>query len=97
MEPPYRTLDHRASQDTLISLLHLDPAPIESPTPTTTEFERGLRELDYDEDDKENMRSSSGTIRPGSTGTLGLSGSVSGPGAIYYCSYNFVKHYWSNC
>ncbi|KAH9905430.1 DUF1691-domain-containing protein [Xylariomycetidae sp. FL2044] len=74
------SLNHKASQDTLISLLQLDPAPIENGT--------------YDDKElpplpEEAMESSASTIRPESTTTastssLGLSGSGRGP--IYYLS-----------
>lgn len=68
-------LDERASQETLASLAHLDPAPIESP---------------YDEADDETWRSSSdpsqksatSSFHSGSTtASVGLNG---GHGAIYY-------------
>lgn len=77
-----RAPNRRASQETLVSLLQLDPSPIDSPpsfSPAATD-----KELPTLPDEETNMGSSSSTVREGSTAAPGLSGS--GRGAIYYCS-----------
>ena len=75
--PPQRS----DSQATTISLLRLDPAPIDS-----NDTENGRPPLvpeEAVESDSEDMYSSTATtVKPGSTYAPGLSGS--GRGAIYY-------------
>jgi hypothetical protein len=70
------SLARRASQDTLVSLLQLDPSPIESPSPA---------EADKDiPSQHENTNSSKSPVlsSSGTTGSLGLSSS--GHGAVFY-------------
>lgn len=79
-----KSLDRRESQETSVSLLQLDPEPIDTPSPYAERNFEPLIEEDVD--------GSVSTIKAGSsTGTLGLSGSAgsngtaTGPGAIFYC------------
>lgn len=71
-------LSHKASQETMISLLQLDPQPIESP----------LQEKPLPPLPEENVHDSTGSLKSQSTystsGSLGLSGG--GHGSLYYCS-----------
>lgn len=76
METPGRS-DRRDSQQTLISLLQLDPSPMDTPSPSESD-----RELPSGPD--EALEGGGGGIRSGPTaGAPGLSGR--GHGAIYYC------------
>jgi hypothetical protein len=71
-----QSLREKASQETFISLLQLDPAPMESPGPDT---EKDLPPLP-----EHPLENSTGSIKSaGTTTSVGLSGS--GRGAIYYC------------
>ena len=69
--PSRQSLNHRASEQTLISLLELDPSPIDSPSPS----ERNMT-LEMQDDD-------AAVANGGTTTAPGLSGN--GHGAIYYC------------
>lgn len=81
METPGR-LDRRDSQQTLISLLQLDPLPMDTPTPPPRE-DKELPPLPV-----EALESPARPAKAGSTaGAPGLSGS-GGHGAIYYRSYS---------
>ncbi|KAI6086465.1 DUF1691-domain-containing protein [Hypoxylon rubiginosum] len=73
MAPDPRTLHKNASEETLVSLLQLDPAPIENAS-----YNKELPPLP-----EEALQSSNPSISA-STSTLGLSGSGHGP--IYYLS-----------
>lgn len=76
METPGRS-DRRDSQQTLISLLQLDPSPMDTPSPSESD-----RELPSGPD--EALEGGGGGIRSDPTaGAPGLSGR--GHGAIYYC------------
>ncbi|KAI2470672.1 DUF1691-domain-containing protein [Annulohypoxylon bovei var. microspora] len=73
-----RHLNPRASQETLISLLHLDPSPIDN----GSAYDKELPPLP--EEASQYSNSSLKSSPPASTSTLGLSGSGRGP--IYYLS-----------
>ena len=75
-----QSLNHRASEQTLISLLELDPSPIDSPTPAD---EKQLHEsIETDESDTIMAKSSdSASLR--TTDGPGL-GNHSGHGSIFY-------------
>ncbi|KAI0376791.1 DUF1691-domain-containing protein [Hypomontagnella monticulosa] len=75
-----RTLNPKASEETLVSLLRLDPSPIDSPPI----YDKELPPLP-----EEASQLSSHNAKPSlatSTSTLGLSGSGSGHGPIFYLS-----------
>ncbi|OIW30786.1 hypothetical protein CONLIGDRAFT_660762 [Coniochaeta ligniaria NRRL 30616] len=75
-----RSLHEKASEETLISLLQLDPSPIESPElDSAASDEKQLGRNPNDEQD-----GAAGTLKS-STSSLGLSGNA-GHGAIYYLS-----------
>lgn len=82
--PPRR----RSSQETL-SLLQLDPSPIDYPSFSPAPTDKELPDLP-----EESMESSSTTIREGSTSAPGLSGS--GHGAIYYCLRPYYSRWRSS-
>lgn len=72
------SLNRKPSQETLMSLLQLDPAPMD----TASLYEKELPDLP-----EESMQSSTSTIRSRSTAassssTIGLSGTANGP--LYY-------------
>jgi hypothetical protein len=69
----HASLDRRESQDTFVSLLQLDPSPIESPSPADANKEMPAQT-------SETMPTSAS--KSASTGAPGLSGS--GHGAIFY-------------
>jgi hypothetical protein len=71
--PSRQPLNHRASEQTLVSLLELDPSPIDSPSPS-----EGNKTLELQDDDAT-------TTNGGTTIAPGLSGN--GHGAIYYRKY----------
>lgn len=71
-----RSLNEKASQETFISLLHLDPSPMDSPN---ADNEKDLPPLP-----EEPSESSTASLKSSGTATsVGLSGT--GHGAIYYC------------
>ncbi|KAI0894231.1 DUF1691-domain-containing protein [Annulohypoxylon nitens] len=72
-----RAINPWASQETLISLLHLDPTPIDN----ASVYDKELPPLP---EEASHSDPSSKSSPPGSTSTLGLSGSGRGP--IYYLS-----------
>ena len=81
-----RSLNEKASEETLISLLQLDPSPIESPQLDSAASDE--KQLAPPSDDGED--DAAGTLKSSRTGasntsSLGLSGS-GGHGAVYYCS-----------
>ncbi|KAH8648563.1 hypothetical protein BX600DRAFT_502950 [Xylariales sp. PMI_506] len=78
----HHRLDHQASQDTLISLMQLDPTPMESPSATDKELPP-LPDEDLEGSTATVQSTSSSTTRT-STSILGLSGG--GHGSIYYLS-----------
>lgn len=90
-----RSVNEKASQDTLISLLQLDPSPIESPlAEDAPDREKDLPPLP---DDREGS-DGNGSLETSGKGLsasslLGLSGS-GGRGSIYYClfPYPFAEH-----
>lgn len=69
--------NRRSSQDTLISLMQLEPSPIDSPVSSPAPTDKELPDLPDEATD------GSSITRDGSTAAPGLSGS--GRGAIYYC------------
>lgn len=70
------SLNTKASQETFMSLLQLDPTPMEA---TRAENEKELPPL------PENNEPENSTARsPGTTSSPGLSGT--GHGAVYYCT-----------
>lgn len=79
-----RSLNEKASEETLISMLQLDPSPIESPQlDTASSDEKQLAPPSSDGQDD-----TAGSLKPSKTGALhtsalGLSGN-GGHGAIYY-------------
>ena len=75
--PPHRS----DSQATTISLLRLDPTPIDSPD---TESDRPplVPEEVFESEDEDTYRSTERTAKPSSIWAPGLSGS--GRGAVYY-------------
>ena len=78
-----RSLRSKASQETFISLLNLDPAPMETPPPDTDKDlppvpEEGPRETS-------GSRPKTDSAGPHGTSSLGLSGG--GHNYIYFCSY----------
>lgn len=84
-ESPRGWRERRNSTLTAISLLQLDPAPMDSDPDTPTEEKRPIDSLDAER----TMEGSAGSIKTGSTMAPGLSGS--GRGAIYYCSFLFFS------
>ncbi|TPX11342.1 uncharacterized protein E0L32_001160 [Thyridium curvatum] len=72
---------HEASQETLISLLQLDPSPIETP-PADTDKDLPPLPEDSQQDGDQSTLASSSTAKSGTSGSVGLSGS--GHGALYY-------------
>jgi hypothetical protein len=82
-----RALNEKASEETLISLLQLDPSPIESPQLDKADAnEKQLPPLPSDADEEDAARiSKSSRTGASTTSSLGLSG-TGGHGAIYYCS-----------
>jgi hypothetical protein len=74
--------DRRDSNSTFISLLQLDPAPMDSDGDTPTEKQNPMDSL---ASDGASVDRSVGSIKSGSTMAPGLSGS--GHGAIYYRSF----------
>lgn len=86
--------NRRSSQATSISLLHLDPEPIESPVaPRTPEASDGFLHVEEgDGEEEDGMESSTAsTVKPGSvtastTSGVGLSGSRWGGSSIFYCT-----------
>ncbi|KAI0844258.1 DUF1691-domain-containing protein [Daldinia vernicosa] len=78
MASDHRTLNPKASQETLISLLQLDPLPIDN----ASLYDKDLPPLP--EEDQESSSRSTRHTPTSSTSTLGLSGSGHGP--IYYLS-----------
>ncbi|KAI1800215.1 DUF1691-domain-containing protein [Daldinia bambusicola] len=78
MASDHRTLNPKASQETLMSLLQLDPSPIDN----ASLYEKDLPPLPKEAQDPGSYDSN--RTPPGSTSTLGLSGSGRGP--IYYLS-----------
>lgn len=74
--------NRRGSQETLISLMQLDPAPIETP-PAAEDVDKELPDLPVDDSA---LDDSTSTIKPPSTTSApGLSGSASaGRGSVYY-------------
>ncbi|KAB5559913.1 hypothetical protein GE09DRAFT_1114953 [Coniochaeta sp. 2T2.1] len=86
-----RSLNEKASEETLISLLQLDPSPIESPL----DADGNEKQLGQQPDDGEDAAHSLKSSRTG-TSSLGLSGSSSHPAIYYltriqrYSSYTFT-------
>lgn len=77
------SLNRKPSQETLMSLLHLDPAPMDN----ASIYEKELPDLP--EEDLESSRSSLRSRNTSSSSTtLGLSGTANGP--LYYCTF-FVR------
>ena len=76
MDPGTSSLSPKASQETFISLLQLEPEPIHTP-PATDKDLPPLPEDAAGEDQRP------AAVKSTSTSSLGLSGS--GHGAIYYC------------
>ncbi|OTA96755.1 hypothetical protein M434DRAFT_361411 [Hypoxylon sp. CO27-5] len=72
-----RALHPKASEETLISLLQLDPTPIDN----ASIYEKDLPPLP--EEASQSSDRSAKSPSPTSTSTLGLSGGGRGP--IYYC------------
>ncbi|KAL6790722.1 hypothetical protein J3E68DRAFT_76022 [Trichoderma sp. SZMC 28012] len=79
-ESPRGWRERRNSTLTAISLLQLDPAPMDSDPDTPTEEKRPIDSLDAER----TLEGSAGSVKTGSTMAPGLSGS--GRGAIYYLS-----------
>ncbi|KAJ4147104.1 hypothetical protein LMH87_001651 [Akanthomyces muscarius] len=77
-----QSLNHRASEQTLISLLELDPSPIDSPTPSD---EKQLHESIETDDSDTIMAKSSDSASLRTTDGPGL-GNHSGHGSIFYLS-----------
>lgn len=78
-----QSLNHRASEQTLISLLELDPSPIESPT---LDDDKTLDDaIESDGSDTIMAASSDSTLKSGST-TTGPGLSNGGHGTIFYCT-----------
>lgn len=73
-----KTPRHQASQETLISLLQLDPSPIETPPADTDKDLPPLPEEQQHDDQSASVSS----VKTGTSGSVGLSGS--GHGSIYY-------------
>lgn len=82
---PQTPLNHKGSQDTLISLLQLDPQPIESPS-----TEKPLPPLPEEnvEDFTSTLKSQS-TSSTANTHSVGLSGNGHGP--VYYCKFSHAS------
>lgn len=81
-----RSLNERASEETLISLLQLDPSPIEDSQ--AGEAESSEKELPPLPDDAEQDAAGSFSFSRTASATsssLGLSGNA-GHGSIYYCA-----------
>lgn len=73
-------MERHDSQKTMISLLELDPSPIESPQPDDKHADNLITPED-------NLDGSESTLKASTTSTAsapGLSGS--GHGSIYYCT-----------
>ncbi|KAJ6786951.1 hypothetical protein PWT90_04588 [Aphanocladium album] len=82
-----QSLNHRASEQTLISLLELDPSPIDSPTPSD---EKQLEDVVVDSDGSDTIMAASSdstALKSGSTAAApGLGSSHHGHGSIFYLS-----------
>ncbi|KAI1391781.1 DUF1691-domain-containing protein [Hypoxylon trugodes] len=81
MAPDHRTLHPKASEETLVSLLQLDPSPIDN----ASIYDKELPPLPEDDASQTSSRTLKSTSTSStSTSTLGLSGSGRGP--IFYLS-----------
>lgn len=80
--PGGQSLHHKDSQATLISLLQLDPSPMDSPSPSAADKESSLP---AGQDTTSQNEGGNGSIRSGSAGTTSHLGLSSGRSAIYYC------------
>lgn len=80
--PGGQGLHHKDSQATLISLLQLDPSPMDSPSPSAADKESSLP---AGQDTASQNEGGHGSIRSGSAGTTSHLGLSSGRSAIYYC------------
>lgn len=80
MDGDAHSINRRSSQETLISLMQLDPAPIE--TPPAADVDKELPDLPLSDSA---MEDSTSTIKPPSTTSApGLSGSAgAGRGSVY--------------
>ena len=74
---PRRSLRYYGSQETLASMLHIEPSPIDSEDDDQTLLEEDLA-------GSSSTATSSSLNKSSTSSTLGLSGS--GHGAIYYCT-----------
>lgn len=75
----------RASQATIMSLLQLDPAPIEDPTDDSAVLLPEDHEGAYGEDlDEDGSTIKSGSLAGSTTSSVGLSGSGWGGNALFY-------------
>ena len=74
------SLRSKASQETFISLLNLEPAPMETPPP---DVDKDLPPVPEEGSATSGSKSLTDSTTSKSTSSLGLSGS--GHGAIYYC------------
>jgi len=75
-----QSIRSKASQDTLFSLLELDPSPIESPTLKGSD--KDLPPLPEEAED-----AATTTRKPPATNTSGVGLGHHGHGAIYYCTF----------
>ncbi|KAF5135081.1 MDM10-complementing protein 1 [Metarhizium anisopliae] len=89
--PGGQSLHHKDSQATLISLLQLDPSPMDSPSPSAADKESSLP---AGQDTTSQNEGGNGSIRSGSAGTTSHLGLSSGRSAIYY-SVTRVQRYSS--
>lgn len=83
--PGGQSLHHKDSQATLISLLQLDPSPMDSPSPSAADKESSLP---AGQDTASQNEGGNGSIRSGSAAAAGTTshlGLSSGRSAIYYC------------
>ena len=74
---PRRSLRYYGSQETLASMLHIEPSPIDSEDDDQTLLEEDLA-------GSSSTATSSSLNKSNTSSSLGLSGS--GHGAIYYCT-----------
>lgn len=83
-----QSLNHRASEQTLISLLELDPSPIDSPTPSD---EKQLHESIETDDSDTIMAKSADSASLRTTDGPSLSTHGGGHGSIFYRATPFPR------
>ena len=91
MDQGDRSSSRRSSEASSVTLLELEPEPIDTPASEVYEH-------DFEEVIEEDVDGSTSTLKPGSTGNLGLSGSAggngtpTGPGAIFYRKFPSTRN-----